>query len=354
MIPPDMATQLRLFQNSTPQLPTQNQAAPAVTQLSAVLANLTVGQQFSAVVQQQLPNGTYRAVVGQREITLALPFPAKTGDSLELEVVENNGKMMLALLNQKSADSQSVSTTLSRTGQVITELLQKEAGDSAKALALNGSKPIAQNLPPTAVELAQNLKQSLTQSGMFYESHQARWVEGQLPTEALKQEPQAQNAQHNAQAQALQDSKGQALLNQRVADAPHTPQPHAVIPREIVPIVQQQLDALATQQFLWQGQIWQGQTMHWEINEEGKRSNEEVDTREWRTRLTLNLPLLGDIDAHLRLNAQHQLTVLIEGKKENAVALLEQSVEILKNALDAAGLELLQIHIAQEKNAQTS
>ena len=40
-----------------------------------------------AEIQAMLPNGSYRAVVAQREITLALPFSAKSGDSLELEVV---------------------------------------------------------------------------------------------------------------------------------------------------------------------------------------------------------------------------------------------------------------------------
>ena len=43
---------------------------------------------------------------------------------------------------------------------------------------------------PAQADLAPVLKQALTQSGVFYEAHQARWVAGQLPTEALRQEPQ--------------------------------------------------------------------------------------------------------------------------------------------------------------------
>lgn len=35
-----------------------------------------------AEIQAMLPNGTYRAIINQRNVTLALPFSAKTGDSL--------------------------------------------------------------------------------------------------------------------------------------------------------------------------------------------------------------------------------------------------------------------------------
>jgi hypothetical protein len=45
-------------------------------------------------------------------------------------------------------------------------------------------------MPKTAADLAPVLKQAVTQSGLFYEAHQARWVAGDLPTEALRQEPQ--------------------------------------------------------------------------------------------------------------------------------------------------------------------
>ncbi len=360
MIPPDVASSLQLLQPRT-LLPVQNQATPAVSQLTAILSNPAVGQQFTAVIQQQLPNGTYRAMVGQREITLALPFSAKSGDSLELEVIENNGKMALALLNNKNAEEakQSVATTLSRTGQFINELLQKDSNQTAKALPLNNAKPILHNLPPTAPEIAQNLKAALTTSGMFYESHQARWVEGKIPTALLRQEPQAQQAAQNQSAanqtaaanqtnQSAHSQNAFLMANQQTQSHEHL----LNIPREIAPIVQQQLDALATQQFLWQGQIWQGQEMQWEINEEG-RNQKEVDTRQWHTRLKLQLPSLGNIDAQLRLNAQHQITLLIETPNNATAQTLALASDSLKSALSAAGLEVLNLNVQQSNHGKT-
>ena len=38
------------------------------------------------------------------------------------------------------------------------------------------------------------LKQAITTSGMFYESHQAEWVEGRYSKEQLLQEPQGKLA----------------------------------------------------------------------------------------------------------------------------------------------------------------
>ena len=65
------------------------------------------------------------------------------------------------------------------------------------------------------------------------------------------------------------------------------------MPRDLVPIVQQQLDALSTQNYAWQGQIWPGQQMQWEIGEnpDGARSTENDAIARWQTRLKLVLPM---------------------------------------------------------------
>ena len=59
-------------------------------------------------------------------------------------------------------------------------------------------------------------------------------------------------------------------------------------------LVQQQLEALATQNFSWQGQVWPGQEMRWEIDEDAARpylENEET-AQKWTTRVHLTLPNL--------------------------------------------------------------
>ena len=85
MIPPDAASRLRL---TLPDQPLPTQPTTPAQKLADALSDLVPGQRILAEIQALLPNGTYRAVVGQREVTLALPFSAKTGDALELEGIE--------------------------------------------------------------------------------------------------------------------------------------------------------------------------------------------------------------------------------------------------------------------------
>ena len=200
MIPPDVASSLRLI------LPDQQSATNAQTQpvvaaqkIADVLSNLVPGQRVLAEIQALLPNGNYRAIVGQRDITLALPFSAKAGDAIELEVTESDGKLTLVFVANRTDSAvaktgqESVPTTLSSTGKLIGDLMSGIDGEGKRAPAapLNGNQALVESMPKNASDLVPVLKQALTQSGMFYEAHQAKWVAGQLPTEALRQEPQS-------------------------------------------------------------------------------------------------------------------------------------------------------------------
>ncbi|HET7776733.1 MAG TPA: flagellar hook-length control protein FliK, partial [Azospira sp.] len=145
IIPSDLINPNRL------RLPTDTaiqQVAPsqAVTDL---LAELVPGQRIMAEIQAALPNGTYRALINQREVTLALPFSAKSGDALEMEVVDNNGRMALAVMargaEQATAEG-SAPTSLSRAGQLIATLLtEAPASPKERATPLNGNQPLLAN-----------------------------------------------------------------------------------------------------------------------------------------------------------------------------------------------------------------
>ena len=199
MIPPDVASSLRqILPDHQATTNTQTMPDAAAQKIADVLSNLVPGQRVLAEIQALLPNGNYRAIVAQREITLALPFSAKAGDTLELEVAENDGKIALAFVANRSTGEQagklndSAATTLSQTGKLIGDLLNgiSVQGKRAAPAPLNGNLPLVDDFPDQAANLAPILKDALTKSGVFYESHQARWVAGELPTAALKLEPQ--------------------------------------------------------------------------------------------------------------------------------------------------------------------
>ena len=105
--------------------------------------------------------------------------------------------------------------------------------------------------------------------------------------------------------------------------------------------MQQQLEALATQNFSWQGQIWPGQEMRWEIDEDAARpdqENEETATK-WTTRVHLILPNLGEIDAQVRLQGQKIALTMSAGSVQTR-ELMRASSMALRSQLDEAGLAL--------------
>lgn len=375
MIPADLASHLRLTQ-----LPTQQetpQPVVSVQKITDALTNLVPGQRIMAEILAAMPNGTYRAMVAQREVTLALPFSAKAGDSLELEVTESDGKVTLAFVANRSPgempgkQGDSVATTLSQAGKLIGDLLGgvDAQGKRAAPAPLNGNQPLVDDFPAQAENLAPILKEALSKSGVFYEAHQARWVAGELPTESLRQEPQGKMLPANQpllganpntpETRSTEGSKPEAVAlttspqsrPEASAQANSTGNP---IPRELAPIVQQQLDALATQNYAWQGQIWPGQKMWWEISEnpdDTRQTDSEAPAR-WQTRLKLTLPSLGGIEATLRLHPGGKVEIALITNSESSETLLRGSAGSLHKHLEAAGLDLNQLQIRHGETAE--
>ena len=386
MIPADVAGRLQVSADAALRPVAQTQ------EIADKLSGLVAGQKVMAEIQAMLPNGTYRAMINQRSITLALPFSAKSGDSLELQVTENDGKLALAVLSRTDgsagkAGAESVPTTLSRTGQLISSLFagtNRAQGRDAHAVPLNGNQPIATAPPNTAQDLLPLLKQAITQSGMFYESHQAEWVEGRLPKAALLQEPQGKLSSPTAFASALAEEQGvsqnqprastgePAVAARITADLAQSSNTSAegskaaiaqsqtsgqVVAPQTQPLVQQQLEALATQNFSWQGQVWPGQEMRWEIDEDATRSEQdgEDSAPRWSTRLHLTLPNLGEVDARIRLEGNSIAISMVADSAETRT-LMRVSTLALRSQLDEAGLTLASMGVSDgedEHHGQT-
>lgn len=393
MIPSDVASRLRLLSQDQP-APTQ--PALPTKQLTDVLSNLVPGQRLLAEIKMLLPNGTYRAVISQREVTLALPFAAQSGDSLELEVIDSDGKVSLAFVAKQNPAGEATKgdgapTRLSSTGQMIGTLLGNidAEGKRARPAALNNNQPLFEKMPTTAAALLPVLKEALSKSGMFFEAHQARWVQGKLDTAMLLAQPQGQlsprltappttpeaaiatpanpEAGHKSVATANTGMPNTAGNSQPspapTADAKEAPQHTALsadktgstlpratpghVPADLLPIVQQQLDALSSQSYLWQGQLLPGQAMEWEIIEEDQtgEGDAEGDEKRWTTRLQLTLPNLGGVTSTLRLRSASDLEILINADPA-AQETLRAEGDTLHAQLRAAGLNLKQLDIS--------
>lgn len=411
-------------------------AALPTQEITDKLSGLVAGQRLLAEIESLMPNGTYRALINQRVVTLALPFTAKSGDAIELEVAETDGKLTLAVVPRAAADGnkgsdEAAATSLSRTGQLISNLLAgaRDIKGGTMALPLNSNQPLAASPPSSGRDLLPLLEQAITQSGMFYESHQADWIEGRYSKAQLLQEPQgklapqvpasqlglpsagapegmaspatdsAQGQNRPLERQSSTHQPGQpspatqsaqpseafqmprtldlspASHASQTAQAPQTnqtfessessqsaqptqssqpSQPTQPIAPSAQALVQQQLEAFATQNFSWQGQVWPGQEIEWQIEDPGnRREHTGGDSAErWQTRLRLTLPSLGEVEARLLIEGK-QITLAMIATSAETRGLLRGAAIDLRGQLEQAGLDLSSIGIAAPAVAPT-
>jgi hypothetical protein len=342
---------------------------PPAQEIADRLTGLVVGQRLLAEIQALLPNGSYRAMINQRSVTLALPFAAQTGDAIELDVAETDGRLTLAVVaggRTAATDGESAATTLSRTGQLIGSLLvdgsRSGRNGGSQPLPLNENQPLAPSPPRQGQDLLPLLQQAISRSGMFYEAHQAQWIDGRHAKAQLLAEPQGRLSPLQAdtaaparvvpaEEPAVRTASGipPALPAREAGNAPplgqaSTPAPSPVAPQAQA-IVQQQLESFATQLYSWQGQVWPGQEIRWEIESPPERTVADDDAR-WQTRLLLTLPQMGEVEARLSL-VGGQLSVAVTAANPAAIALLRNGSAVLRQQLEQAGVVLNAVSFAE-------
>ena len=135
--------------------------------------------------------------------------------------------------------------------------------------------------------------------------------------------------------------------NQGVATQRHIGQNSAQpVPERLMPLVHQQLDALATNTYAWQGTIWPGQQLALEIEspEDREGDGSEEGDGAWKTTLRLALPRLGGIEARLSLAPDGVRLDLTAGDRDTADS-LDAARQDLQEALAAVDLTLKHLRI---------
>lgn len=385
------------------------------------LPGLRPGEFVSVYVLNNLPSGRYHVLVKDQLLDLNLPSNAQPGETLELKVERTEGRLQFSIPNPIPTNTAPASVSLSPAAQLLSSTLQKT--QTQEPAHLTSAQPLTESTPDAA-PLAENLRQTIRDSGLFYESHQQQWVQGQKPLADLLREPQAglqrnQPALVDAETPALtQDTVSRLLQTLESADIEKLPEvlrdlarsvkdsanlPAASLPateqnatnknqvaEELLPsqrlqqkmetmaglppvksllttadidipapaqgqhdlsrvmarpevqhLVQQQLQALETHHLMWQGQVWPGQSMDWEIvgQREGEAKAGDSDPTHWTTRLALDLPNLGRVVARLQLN-QGQVNLTFMAENQATVAVMRQNQERLHEQFETAQLVL--------------
>jgi len=385
MLPTNLITALQALTNPN------RQPIEAAKDAPKQANQFEVGQQLQGAVQAKVSEGLFKVQVAGQTIQMRLPGNIQSGDTLNLRVVSTNPRLTFSI----SASLNPISTP-------------EQIGASARMLSNLADRPlerptiqqIARNIvwqntgqAPDSKQLASALRQALSNSGLFYESHQAQWVRGERSTLQLLVEPQNQLTGRSAampganptaqggraderpapsanatlpsaaQAKAAGDSgapaareafspsQQQAQAGERLApsaNAASSPSAQAKpagdsglpIARELLPLVQQQLQTLETHQINWMGQVWPNQQMQWEIHGQPEHHARQQDERQWSTEMELTLPRLGNVRARLVFTASG-LTLALKAADPATVEIFNRNLSHLRNSLADADVPLV-------------
>jgi hypothetical protein len=305
---------------ATPALPA-NPAAPAATPAAQAAA----GQ----------PAATAGAALAAGAAGSAVPAEAVKPQSLAATLL---GKAPLTPASElPELDGSTPAPTLSSTARVLTTVLGTAQAGQASQLALIGKTALFGNAAPDAAELAQKLQSTISQSGLFYESHVTEWVKGERTLPELMREPQMQRmlAQQGGDGAARAAAGGPDLTAAQM--------------------INQQLHTQEQGRVQWNGQAWPGQPMQWEIRREqreGRKDEGGADDAEpeqvWRSGVRFRLPSLGSISAAVTLIGG-QVHIQVQAGSDDTATTLRAYAGKLEGAMEAAGAPLSSLTIGREE-----
>jgi hypothetical protein len=353
-----------------PARPTLPVGDPRQQAFTRALAGL-VGQSLQADVMTKLPDGSFVVRVNDMAARMPLPPGAQTGTQVPLTLVALTprptfqvktdqggtafaeagpplpegaspqsaplaylegkdaaalartaallaGTRSMARLPSGAADGANAS--ISTAGKALGDVIAAAQKAETQASAAVGRTPLLAAPSGDADAIAQALKDGLGKSGLFYESHVAEWAEGARSRADLAAEPQARGMPPPTD--------------------PNTAQ-----------FINLQLNAHEQGRVAWQGQLWPGRDMHWDVEREAHSGHEgdQADGTTWRSSLRLRFGALGEMAARVVLSGD-RLHIRLDAPDAGIKDLLDAHRAHLAQALDAAGTPLAQlaIHAAHE------
>jgi hypothetical protein len=407
------------------------------------LTQIAVGRMMQAQVLSHMTDGTFMVKVADTAVRMNLPSSAQVGDTVELTLVAAQPRPTFSLA--LPAEKSDVDTSLSSAARLIDKALRTAQKEGAPT-AVVGKVPVLPSAAATPTQIATALKDTLTHSGLFYESHVEQWASGERPLADLMREPQAKNSNESLVAAALLRARPQSgagetptansTINLKAADVitPPTATVHEAVDGDFAPppplpsflpadppaqgessaqavpvnasandatqannlqnsppvpttsddassagtlvthnpstdpsiakadsnsiatdsplqlraetmnndsarMISLQLDTLEQRRVAWQGELWPGQQMEWEVSEDASNSTASEVERSWQSVVRFELPNLGSISASIRLTGQ-RLQVQVRAANEDTATLLRTHGSDLASALDAAGSPL--------------
>jgi hypothetical protein len=309
-------------------------AADPRQQAFARALSTQLGQAMQAEILSKLSDGSYVVRVADMAARMPLPEGLQPGAQVPLTLVALNPRptFQLATADGRQAFAEAgpalpegagpqAGASLSKAGKALGDVIATALASGAPQTAAIGRTPLLAAPNADAAQIAAALQKGMEKSGLFYESHVAEWAQGARTQAELAAEPQA---------------KGMPATDPATAQ-----------------LINLQLNAHEQARVAWQGQLWPGQELRWEIERDapddqqsGRDGGEGADGEghgSWQSSLRLRFGQLGEVKAKVVLSGG-QLHIRLDAP-DAARALLEAGSGRLADALDAAGTPLTTLAI---------
>jgi len=241
---------------------------------------------------------------------------AKTTASSASSAVSTPATTAPQLLKLGGQALDSAPATFSSAGKLISQLLQTTAGQST---ITTSKTPLLSGPEKDVNVLSQALKNGVSNSGVFYESHLVQWAEGSRSLDQIMKEPQAQIPVGVSTT---------ATASSTMTSSPETSN-----------LIGQQLHTLEQHSFTWQGQLWPGQSLEMEIRRDAPNTSSNQQEPTWQSTVRFELPQLGTIVGKLHLLGEH-VQIRLQTDTDTIAKVLQQNAPTLANALAVSGATL--------------
>jgi hypothetical protein len=371
------------------------------------LTQIALGKELLATVLSRFDDGTFSVKVGDTVARLALPVGTRVGDNVPMALVSKGPRPTFLLVQQTTVDTASVSpagrlidqilqlarrdntqaTLVAKTPlatraadidpQHVAARLQSEVVESGVFYEshlhewVSGRRPLASLLQEPQAALAEH------GHGMAGKGTAG----GDTPTSSARllpasPAPQSANTEtRHAADSLLPDLANDAELLSRLRDMQVMPQNNDLdadvlvyqkpasadsgllavaqntsasetIKPEAARIVNLQLHTLEQQQVRWQGELWPGVPMQWEVGRETTARDNAVskdgaggadyDQAAWTSVVRFELPTLGTVSARIVLSGD-RVQVRVSAASEDTAVALRSHGAALADAMLTAG-----------------
>ena len=317
----------------------------------AMSTGFTPGQQLKGEVLASLGGGRFMVQVAGQALEFTMPKGIKRGDKINLFfITEEPRSTFLMARFGRLGDSR-----VSDTGRWLSSFLGTTSERVSAQTALNILRTLLSEPPADASKLGGTLQRGLRESGLFYESHLARWFGGEYALDDLLKEPQGRLSPRIMQSIEKQGVSTEELVRAGIKtgmannmevifkQAGTSMSHEGIADQRTLPVVNEQLTALQNNQIMFRGDLFPGQHMEWTVAEREANRNESGEReRTWETSVNLDLPRLGPINIKLKLDGV-RVNMDIHAEDAETVSFLETGRAVLNEQLEAAGLTPAQI-----------